>query len=44
MMKPVRLLVLITIIIENESYSYDDNGNRTNEGYVTGDNNPVILR
>ncbi|MEL7079104.1 MAG: RHS repeat-associated core domain-containing protein [Cyanobacteria bacterium J06582_2] len=26
---------------ENENYSYDDNGNRTNTGYVTGDNNQL---
>ena len=27
---------------ENESYSYDDNGNRTNSGYVTGVNNQLL--
>ena len=26
----------------DESYSYDDNGNRTNEGYVTGVNNQLL--
>ena len=27
---------------EDESYSYDDNGNRTNDGYVTGENNQLL--
>ena len=26
----------------DEDYSYDDNGNRTNEGYQTGDNNRLL--
>jgi RHS repeat-associated protein len=26
----------------DESYSYDDNGNRTNSGYVTGENNQLL--
>ncbi|MCA6557711.1 MAG: DUF2778 domain-containing protein [Pseudanabaena sp. M114S2SP2A07QC] len=27
---------------DNESYSYDSNGNRTNDGYVTGVNNQLL--
>ncbi|ELS31458.1 RHS repeat-associated core domain protein [Pseudanabaena biceps PCC 7429] len=27
---------------DNESYSYDSNGNRTNDGYVTGINNQLL--
>ena len=27
----------------NESFSYDSNGNRTNTGYVTGDNNQLLF-
>ena len=27
---------------DDESYSYDDNGNRTNDGYVTGENNQLL--
>ncbi len=26
----------------DENYSYDDNGNRTNDGYVTGENNQLL--
>ena len=27
---------------DNENYSYDDNGNRVGDGYVTGDNNQLL--